>query len=108
MGLVMIFVVCTRALAQTPPSQALTNDDIVNMVEAQLSTNIIVTTIESANVDFDVSPSGLVGLKTAGVEDRIIEAMQTRIRTRDTGRSTDATSPCGARKIRTPGCVEGS
>ena len=92
LGLVMILLLCTRGLAQTPSSQALTNDDIVKMVKAQLSTNIILTTIESANVDFDVSPSGLVGLKAAGVEDRIIEAMQARIRTRDTGRSTDATS----------------
>lgn len=54
----------------------LTNDDIAKMARAGLSTSIIITTVETAPaVAFDVSPAGLIELKSAGVEDSIIEAM---------------------------------
>jgi len=60
---------------------AITNDDIVKMARVQLSTSIIVTTIKSADsVKFDVSPEGLIALKDAGVDDRVIEAMVARTR----------------------------
>jgi hypothetical protein len=82
-------------------SQALTNEDVIKMVRAQLSTNIIIATIDSANFNFDLSPTGLIGLKEAGVEDRIIEAMQTKVRTRDAGTTTDATR---GQRQRSPNC----
>jgi len=76
----------TFALGQT--SEVLTNDDIIKMVRAQLATGIILTTIDSSNAKFDLSPSGLIQLKEAGVEDRIIEAMQ--VKSRASGSSTNA------------------
>jgi hypothetical protein len=60
------------------------------MVRAQLSTNVILTTIDSASLNFDLSPNGLIGLKEAGIDDRIIEAMQAKWRARGAGTTTDA------------------
>jgi hypothetical protein len=66
------------ALARGQAGDVLTNDDVIKMVRAQLSTNIILTTIRSANAKFDLSPSGLIALKDAGVSEEIIEAMLAR------------------------------
>ena len=76
-------------------STPLTNDDIMRMVRARLSTSVVLGTLDGANVAFDLSPDGLIALKAAGVEDRMIEAMQARTRARDTGISTDAITRSG-------------
>src|SRR5262245_26831077 len=90
--LAVIVTLNSWTFAQAPTSQALTNDDIVKMVRAQLSPNIIIATIDSANFNFDLSAAGLIGLKESGVEDRIIEAMQARVRTHDAGTTTDVST----------------
>ena len=72
--------------------EALTNEDVMTMIRAQLSPNIVIAAIDSANLNFDLSTAGLIGLKQAGVEDRIIEAMQVRARSRATGATTDVTT----------------
>lgn len=60
---------------------AMTNDDVIKMVRAELSTTIILSTINAAPaVAFDVTPAGLVALKTAGVSDALIEAMMAKAR----------------------------
>src|SRR5689334_19249127 len=87
--LLAIAALTASALAQAPAAQAITNDDVIKMVKAQLSPSIIITTIDSANFNFDLSPAGLISLKDAGVDDRIIEAMQSRVRARDAGATTD-------------------
>jgi hypothetical protein len=64
------------------------------MVRAGLSAGIILTTIEMAPaVGVDVSAAALIDLKTAGVDDRIIEAMQT---TAGTVPMEPAQPPCAA------------
>ena len=73
-------------------SEPLTNDDVVRMVRAQLSTSVILAALESANVSFNLSPEGLIALKAAGVDDRTIETMQAKTRARNTGSTTDAVS----------------
>jgi hypothetical protein len=98
MLILLTVLMLSSPAAQAPASQALTNADIIKMVKAQLSTNIIIATIDSANVNFDLSPTGLIGLKEGGVEDRIIEAMQARSRTRDTGSTTDLSTRAGPEK----------
>ena len=85
--LAVTFVLALTGLA-VQSGEPLTNDDIVKMVRAQLSTHIIMTTIEATPVKFDLSSAGLISLKEAGVEDRIIEAMQAKARTRDAGTTT--------------------
>ena len=78
-----VLALSAAVFAQAPAVPALKNEDVIKMVTAQLSTSIIITTIESASVDFDLSPTALIALKEAGVEDAIIEAMQARARARD-------------------------
>ena len=78
--------------------EALTNEDVMTMVRAQVSPNIVIAAIDSAHLNFDLSPAGLIGLKQAGVEDRIIEAMQVRVRTRAAGATTDVNTRTAAEK----------
>ena len=75
----ILIVAALIGVAFAQGGESLKNDDIVKMVQAQLSTKIIMTTIESAPaVKFDLSPGALVALKTAGVDDQIIETMQAK------------------------------
>lgn len=67
--------------AQQSPSltvrapKALTNDDIVAMVNAKFADSTIVKTIQANPTDFDVSAPALIELKKAGVGQAVIEAM---------------------------------
>jgi hypothetical protein len=58
-------------LVQTP----LTNQDVVSMVRAGLSAEIIGAKIKASAVNFDTSPSALKELKGAGVPDGVLLAM---------------------------------
>lgn len=51
LGLLLVLLLGAAASAQNQARQTLTNDDIVKMVRAQLSTNIILATMDSANVN---------------------------------------------------------
>jgi len=76
-----VLIVLASGLVFAQNGEPITNDDIVKMVRARLSTSIILTTIESANsVKFDLSPTDLIALKDAGVNDRVIEAMMATAR----------------------------
>jgi hypothetical protein len=90
LGLFLVLLLGAVASAQTQGRQTLTNDDIIKMVRAQLSTNIILATMETSNVDFDLSPNGLIALKQAGIDDQMIVAMQAKSRARESGTTTDA------------------
>jgi hypothetical protein len=79
-AVVLVLCVVASAHAQTAQSgPALTNDDVVKMVRAQIGSHIILTAIEGSNANFDVSPAGLITLKEAGVSEEIIQAMQARV-----------------------------
>lgn len=73
----------TVASAQSSTTQKLTNDDVVRMVKAKFAENVIIGAIETNESDFDLSVNGLFGLRSAGVSDSVISAMQRR----STGRS---------------------
>jgi hypothetical protein len=65
----------TPALAQS--QKPLTNADIVDMVASKLGDQIVLNAIRDAKARaFDLTPSGLIGLKRAGVSDAVIVAMQ--------------------------------
>lgn len=83
-------------------SAALTNDDVIRMVQAKLSPDIVITTIESNNFAFNLSPGGLIRLKETGVDDRIIQAMQAKSRARETGITTDAVTRSAPEKSDRP------
>ena len=70
-------------LEKTP---TLTNDSIVELVEAGFSEGTILRRIENAPADFDLSPAKLAELRKRRVSDRIIAAMTTAM-------SDDAAKP---------------
>jgi hypothetical protein len=93
MALVMI-PSFAKAADDKPP---LTNADVVKMVKAELSENTIILAIQNSPNAFDTSPNGLIELKTAGVGEKIIDAMLTPLpkavpEPLKTGATTTATS----------------
>lgn len=66
------------ANAQAVPAQEpaqLTDDDILVMVKAGLSVDVVIAKIKTSSCHFDTSPSKLKDLKEAGVPDPVILAM---------------------------------
>jgi len=55
---------------------AVTNFDLVEMTKAGCSDELIISTIRSRGGRFDLSPTGLIALKQAGVSDRVVIAAQ--------------------------------
>lgn len=52
----------------------ITNKDIIDMLNADLSDDIIVSVLQQSEVDFDNSPQALISLKQAGASDEVIAA----------------------------------
>ncbi|MDO8445545.1 MAG: hypothetical protein Q7T53_05490 [Deltaproteobacteria bacterium] len=57
--------------------EVITNNTIIKMVKVKLGEDIIISKIRDSKATFDLSTDGLIKLKTAGVSDNIINAMQT-------------------------------
>lgn len=58
------------------PDGALTNNDVIKMARVKLGDGIIISKIKSSQCNFDMTVDGMVQLKTAGVSDAVIQAMQ--------------------------------
>jgi hypothetical protein len=54
---------------------AMTNQDVIRLVKAGLSEELIIAKISKSKTKFDTSVDGLVALKQAGVSDRLIAVM---------------------------------
>ena len=67
-------------------SARMTNDAVIKLSKAGLSDDLIVQTINAQPTAFATDPDSLVALKTAGVSDRVIQAMINTVRIRLTGR----------------------
>jgi hypothetical protein len=62
---------------QEPAQKTLGNPDVNRMVAAGLADDVIVTAIEQApEVNFQLTADDLIALRTSGVSDRVIQAMQ--------------------------------
>ncbi len=72
---VVFLAICPLLVAQ----QALNNDSVIKMVKAGLSDDLIVTTINGSTGTFDTSADGIIALKTAGVSDRVVSAIVTKV-----------------------------
>ena len=108
----MIFAANLHAevgLSQKAPTAApVTNADVVGMTAARLADDVVVGAIQEATATaFDLSPAALVSLKSAGLSDRVIQAMQARAKTdalaktlqanqltAETARESSASEPC--------------
>jgi hypothetical protein len=76
-GAILSLVLAAGSSAQQGQSpRAMTNQDVLDMVKAGLSTQVIVASIERAPLTrFDVEPATLVALKRAGISDQLLEAI---------------------------------
>jgi hypothetical protein len=88
-SLLLLALVILAGTTSWSQSNALTNADIIKMVQARLSSGVISQAIDSAPaVAFDTSPDGLIALNAAGVSDAIVSVMIKRA-----GRSPSKSSP---------------
>ena len=60
----------------TPADQALTNDNIIQMVEAKVAPAVILSQIRSSKTAFNLSASEVIRLSRASVPESVIEAMR--------------------------------
>jgi hypothetical protein len=68
---VLFLAICPLLIAQ----QALNNDSVIKLVNANLSDDLIVSTINASAGNYDTSAEGIIALKTAGVSDKIVAAI---------------------------------
>ena len=79
--LIVTLVVAFLSYGQQPAAaplakpEALTNSDVLKMVEAKLSDDLIVSKIKSSPGNFDTSIDAILKLKAAGASDAVIHAM---------------------------------
>lgn len=64
-----------NAAKPQPVANALTNKDVVDMVKAGLTAEVVIAKIKSSGKNFDTSPAALADLKAANVPDEVIFAM---------------------------------
>jgi len=76
--------------AAKPAPAAMTNRDVIALVKAKISDDIIITKIRQSKTRFDTSTDGLVALKQAGVSDQLIAVMVTAGSSGDAAGSTAA------------------
>jgi hypothetical protein len=58
-----------------PAQQTLDNDAVIKLARAGLSDDLLITTIKASPGYYDVSPNGLIALKTAKLSDKVVEAI---------------------------------
>jgi len=64
----------------SPDKSKITNDEVIQLVKAGLSEQVVITSIRQAPTkDFDLTTKGLIELKKAGVSDAVILVMQERV-----------------------------
>jgi len=64
---------------ESPATSKMTNDEVIQLVAAGLSEQVVTTSIRQAPAkNFDLTPTGLIALKKAGVTDAVIVVMQER------------------------------
>ncbi|HKW75351.1 MAG TPA: DUF4410 domain-containing protein [Terriglobales bacterium] len=73
----LLFLFSMVAKAQTAAQQPMADDDVVTMVKAGISAQIIIEKIKSSSTAFDTSPKKLAELKSDGVSDDVLLAMVT-------------------------------
>ncbi|MGA2251520.1 hypothetical protein [Terracidiphilus sp.] len=82
---------CPVLIAQ----QALNNDGVIKLIKAGLSDDLIVTTINGAPGNYDISADAIVALKNAGASDKAIAAI--------IAKASGASAPSSATPATSPG-----
>jgi S1-C subfamily serine protease len=75
--ILLLFTLPATAMPQvgTAQTQAMSNEEVISLVKAGLSSEIIIAKINSSSVTFDISAAGLQSIKAANVPDTVILAM---------------------------------
>lgn len=58
--------------------QTMNNDSVIKLIQAGLSEDLIISTINASPGNYDISVDGLVSLKGAGVSEKVLSAIITR------------------------------
>jgi hypothetical protein len=92
--LILALLAGTSVLAQN--SKALTNQDVISMVKSLLPESVILSAIKTNDTEFDVSATGLIALKKAGVSAKVMEAMLDAANNKKNGVSAAPPAASGA------------
>ncbi|MCM2369131.1 YMGG-like glycine zipper-containing protein [Aporhodopirellula aestuarii] len=65
-----------RQASYPGPEPALTNNDLIRMAQSGLGDHVIINTVQTRGGIFDLTPDGLILLKSNGVSDAVIVAVQ--------------------------------
>ncbi|HVH71584.1 MAG TPA: hypothetical protein VNB49_10790 [Candidatus Dormibacteraeota bacterium] len=79
--------------------KSLTNQDVISMVKSLLPESVILSAIKTNDADFDVSATGLIALKKAGVSAKVMEAMLDAANNKKNGASTAPAASGGANAV---------
>lgn len=72
----LLLMICLAVCAAAQSAKApLTNNDVEQMLAEGLTDEVVVQAISANDVNFDVSPTGLLALKKANVSDKVVQAM---------------------------------
>jgi len=78
----------------SPDKSRITNDDVIQLVAAGISEQVVITSIRQAPMkDFDLTTNGLIALKKAGVPDIVIVVMQERVAPAQTASTNETKTP---------------
>lgn len=91
--LLAVFVVALAVAPSAQTQKPITNADVIGMVKSELAESTIIAAIQASPINFDISPSGLIALKDAGVSAKVMDAMlaESKKRTASTGRGSSRT-----------------
>lgn len=67
----LLISAATASFAQ----DAMTNDEVIQLTKAGLSSSVVIGKIRTSKTNFDMSTDALIKLKTAGVSDDVVAAM---------------------------------
>lgn len=70
-----VLIAVLSAGAQQQTGKAITNQNVISMAKNALPDSVIISAIKTNDTDFDISSSGLIALKKAGVSSKVMEAM---------------------------------
>jgi hypothetical protein len=88
----------TPRAAAKPATPVMTNRDVIRLVKAKISDDIIINKIKHSKTHFDTSTEGLVALKEAGVSDQLISIMVDPGSVADSAEAGDGAQEPAARK----------
>lgn len=78
MKTLLVLISLAVSISICSAQEILTNKDIIALTKTGLDKSVIISKLNSSNVDFDVSTDGLVALGTANVDPKVINAMMER------------------------------